>query len=121
MRICIPTETEDGLKAKVNAHFGSATYFTIYDTENNTAEAIPNNNQYHIHGMCQPMGILSGKNIDVVICSGMGLRAIQKLNEGGIKAYKVIAGTVADIIKEYKGKRLEEITVDSACTQHDCH
>jgi predicted Fe-Mo cluster-binding NifX family protein len=33
MKICIPTENKEGLSAKVHGHFGSAQYFTIYDTD----------------------------------------------------------------------------------------
>jgi len=121
MKICIPVETKEGLKAKVNAHFGSALYFTIYDTEKETCEIINNANQHHLHGMCQPMSVLNDKNIDVVVCGGMGARAVLKLNEGGIKAYRAIAGTVSDILKKYKEGQLEEITVSNACTQHNCH
>jgi predicted Fe-Mo cluster-binding NifX family protein len=94
MRICIPTTTNDGKTAKVNEHFGSASYFTIYDTENNSVEVIENSNEHHSHGMCLPMTTLTGKNIDAVVCGGMGARAVQKLNEGGIKAYRAVAGTV---------------------------
>ena len=45
MRICIPTETDMGQEAKVYGHFGSAPYFTIYDTEEMTLE-----NACHQHG-----------------------------------------------------------------------
>ena len=42
MRICIPTETKDGKTAKVYGHFGSAPYFTVYDTDKDTVEVIDN-------------------------------------------------------------------------------
>ena len=121
MRLCIPTETNKGETAKVYGHFGSAPYFTIYDTEKNTVEVIDNSNQHHAHGTCHPMGALDGRNIDAVACGGMGARAIQKLNEAGIKTYRAEAGIVEDILKKYKSNKLEEITIDNACSQHDCH
>ncbi|MCM8783155.1 MAG: hypothetical protein NC818_00015 [Candidatus Omnitrophica bacterium] len=61
MRICIPTETDKGLKAQVYSHFGSAPYFTIYDTEKETIETVTNTNTDHLHGNCQPMKILGTK------------------------------------------------------------
>lgn len=121
MRICIPTETDAGLKAKINAHFGSAPYFTVYDTDKEIFEVINNSNRHHAHGMCQPMGILDDKGVDVVVCGGMGARAVMKLNEGGIRAYRAIAGTVADVLKRYKEGGLEEITPTTACDHSDCH
>lgn len=121
MRICIPTETDAGLKAKINAHFGSVPYFTIYDTVKDSLEVINNSNQHHMHGMCQPMDVLDNKGIDVVVCGGMGARAVMKLNESGIKAYRAITGTAADVLKRYKEGSLQEITPEIACDHSDCH
>ena len=121
MRLCIPTETQDGKLAQVYGHFGSAPFFTIYDSEKVEVEVIKNDNEHHSHGMCQPMSALNGKDIDAVVCGGMGARAVQKLNEGGVKAYRTIQGTVADVAAQFSKGGLEEITVDNACIQHDCH
>ena len=120
MRICIPTSTADGKTAKAHEHFGSAPYFTIYDTEKDAIEIIDNANQHHSHGMCQPMGVLTGRKIDAVVCGGMGARAVQKLNESGIKAHRAIPGTVEEIVKQYEQGKLEEITTENACNQHSC-
>lgn len=121
MRICIPTETNDGKNAKVYGHFGSAPFFTIYDTDNDSIEIVDNSNQHHSHGTCHPMGSLTGKKIDAVVCGGMGARAIQKLNEGGIKAYRAAAGSVSEIAGQFAKGGLEEMTVENACAQHGCH
>jgi predicted Fe-Mo cluster-binding NifX family protein len=121
MKICIPTETNEGKAAQVYGHFGSAPYFTLYDTQTEAVEIINNSNQHHSHGMCHPMAALNGKNIDAVVCGGMGSRAVQKLNEGGIKAYRAVPGTVEDIASQFINGGLDEITIDNACTQHDCH
>lgn len=121
MKICIPTETNAGKEAKVYEHFGSAPYFTVYDTEKEAVEIINNSNQHHSHGMCQPMNALMGKQIDAVVTGGMGARAVQKLNEGGIRAYRAVPGTVADIAAQFLKGGLAEITVSNACNQHGCH
>ncbi|MFC1560056.1 NifB/NifX family molybdenum-iron cluster-binding protein [Candidatus Margulisiibacteriota bacterium] len=121
MKICIPTGTDKGLKEKVFPHFGSAPYFLVYDTDVENFNIINNRNKHHVHGMCQPLTALEGLEIDAVVCGGMGARAIMKLNEGGIKAYRAAAITVEDIIEKYKNGGLEEITVEKACTDHSCH
>jgi predicted Fe-Mo cluster-binding NifX family protein len=121
MKICIPTENKEGLNAKVYGHFGSAPYFTIYDTEKGTCETIDNTNAHHSHGMCHPIGALGTLSIDAVVCQGMGARAVQKLNEINIKAFRAGGETVSGIINKYKANELEEITVQNACTQHGCH
>jgi len=121
MRICIPTETNEGKAAMVYGHFGSAPYFTIVDMVKDSVEIISNANQHHSHGMCQPMDALKGKEVDAVVTGGMGVRAVQKLNEGGIRTYSAIPGTVADIVSQFAKGGLEEITVRNACAQHECH
>ena len=121
MNLCIPTETNEGKNAVVCVHFGSAPYFTIVDTEKDSVEIINNANQHHAHGMCQPMNALMGKKIDAVVTGGMGARAVQGLNQGGIKAYRAIPGTVADIADQFVKGGLEEITANNACAQHGCH
>ena len=121
MKICVPTETRDGLSATVFGHFGSAPFFTIYDTANKMVEIVENANEHHSHGMCHPMSALTGKDIDAVVTGGAGARAVQKLNEGGIKVFQSIPGTVADIAEQLTQGGLKEITVQNACVQHDCH
>jgi predicted Fe-Mo cluster-binding NifX family protein len=121
MKICIPTGTNEGKTAEVYAHFGSAPYFTIYDTEKDSVEIISNANQHHSHGMCQPLSALADKKVDAVVTGGMGARAVQKLNESGIRAYRAVPGTVADIASQFIKGGLEELTVDNACAQHGCH
>ena len=121
MKICIPTETDQGLEAAVMAHFGSAPYFTIYDTDTRCFEHIGNRNLHHMHGGCQPLLALNGKAVDVVICGGMGARAVQKLGAGGIQAYKVKGATVKEALANYLAGQLNPITPLNACQDHDCH
>jgi len=121
MRLCIPTTTNDGKTAVVHSHFGSAPYFTIFDTATGDFEVIKNANQHHSHGTCHPMSALTGRKIDAVVCAGMGARAVQKLNEGGIKVYRSVSGIVVDIAGQFLEGGLEEITVENACIQHKCH
>ena len=121
MKICIPTETNKGKDATVFGHFGSAPFFTIYDTDNGSVEIIANANQHHAHGMCQPMAALAGKGVNAVVTGGAGAGAIQKLNQGGIKVYRAIAGTVADVATQFVKGDLEEISVQNACAHHDGH
>jgi ArsR family transcriptional regulator len=67
------------------------------------------------------MDALMGKSINTVVTGEMGGRAVGKLNEGGIKVYRAIPGTVTDIVNQFTKSGLEEITIDNACSQHGCH
>ena len=121
MRTCVPTETGEGVTATAYGHFGSAPHFTIVDTVTGDAEIVANSGQHHAHGMCHPMGMLDGRSIDAVVCGGIGARALQRLNEGGIRVYRTIAGTVEEVVAKLAKGELEEMTVENACGQHRCH
>ncbi len=113
--------TQEGKSAQVFEHFGSAPYFTIYHTGKGVVEIIDNSNQHHSHGMCQPMSSITGKGIEAVVTGGMGARAVQKLNEGGIKVYRAVPGTVENLIEQFLKGGLPELTASNACSQHGCH
>jgi predicted Fe-Mo cluster-binding NifX family protein len=122
MTICIPTTTNEGKTAPVHEHFGSAPFYTLCDTEADKVEVITNSDHGHAHGMCQPLSLFADRHIDAVVCGGMGARAVQKLNQGGIRAYRAIPGTVAAVLEQFAASQLDEITMDNSCSQHHgCH
>jgi ArsR family transcriptional regulator len=118
MKVCIPTETNEGLKARVYGHFGSAPFFTLVDLEGKSVEVIDNGNQAHAHGQCHPIASLQGREVEAVITGGMGLRAVQMFHDAGIKVFRAETGTVEDVVQEIAGARLKEITLDDACGHH---
>ncbi|OHB54110.1 MAG: hypothetical protein A2Y07_05710 [Planctomycetes bacterium GWF2_50_10] len=121
MRLCIPTITNIGLQAEVSGHFGSAQFFIIYDFETGRYEFVTNTNSHHSHGMCQPLSLLGDKQIDAIVCQGMGMGAFQKITSAGMKAFRTQAQTVEQVIKDYNGSLLEEITIENTCSDHSCH
>lgn len=121
MKICLPTTGKNGLSEKVHDHFGSAGYFTIYDTESKNVQVIENDNSHHAHGACQPLGKISGFGVNAVLTSGMGQRAVQLLNQGGVKVYLLAGDTVQEAVDKFIANELRELTIDNACGGHGCH
>ncbi|OHD12030.1 MAG: hypothetical protein A2Y34_13720 [Spirochaetes bacterium GWC1_27_15] len=123
MKICIPTENNNGLNSTVYGHFGSAPYFIIYDTNYNKIEVINNMDKNHQHGQCNPLASFVEKPIDVMVTGGIGGGALKKLNANGIKAYRSTKeATVSEVIKNYESNKLVEITLNDTCSHnHGCH
>jgi len=121
MRICMPIEDNKGLGSKIFNHFGSAPFFLVYNTVADDIKVVNNSNQNHVHGTCNPMQALDLKKIDAVVCCGMGLRAINKLNYSGIKTFISDARLVSGAIDQFKTGRLEELRPERACAEHGCH
>jgi ArsR family transcriptional regulator len=120
MKVCIPTEDQEGLKAKVYGHFGSAPFFTVVDSETLALETISNASEHHEHGACNPVGSISGRDVKAVICGGMGAGAVQKLTQAGIDVYIAEAGTVGTVVAEFKENKLRKISAQGACNGHGC-
>lgn len=121
MRICIPSESGEGKTSKLNGHFGSAPYFTVYDLESGEYRIISNTNTHHEHGQCHPLSVIGVQNIDAIICRGMGRRAVQTLDNAGIKVYISNAQTVEESLKEFQDDQLEVMDIEGACRGHGCH
>lgn len=118
MNIAIPTCGKNGLTEEVYGHFGSAPYFTIYNTESKEVSAIENGNDHSSHGQCTPVEYISEHKVKAVLTCGMGRRAVALLNNSGIKVYLVNGLTVADAIKNFESGNLTELSQDDACSGH---
>lgn len=121
MLACIPTNGNTGLEDTVSDHFGSAPYFTLYNSDSGEISSIENRNAHHDHGTCHPMNQLVQYKPDCIVCSGMGRRAIMALMMEGIKIYKAESNKVSDIIEALKNNGLAEMDPNRACRGHGQH
>jgi len=121
MNICIPTIGNKGLDDMIYEHFGSSSFFTIYNSDTKSIQAAENSNMHHNHGACQPLSVISDYNIDIILTSDIGKRAVQLLNSSGIKVYKLDGNTVKEAIKKFESNELVELTAENACRGHNCH
>lgn len=125
MKICLPTMGKAGLKESVHNHFGSAKFFTIYDTETKQVQIIDNGNEHHAHGACQPLQAIAGHDIDAILTAGMGRRAVDLINRGGIKVYLLEGDTAEEAVQRFMDGKLTELTPANACgghgDGHECH
>ena len=123
MKICVPVMTDRGLKSEVCAHFGSAPMFLVVDTDSKSWEAVPNNNAHHAHGMCNPLGAIQGRGIQVVLVGGIGAGAVQKLRAASIEVFSADLPTAAEAIAAYEAGTLQPVSLQNACSHHGgpCH
>ncbi|HNZ28817.1 MAG TPA: NifB/NifX family molybdenum-iron cluster-binding protein [Candidatus Goldiibacteriota bacterium] len=120
MKICVPSGSKKGLEAEVYGHFGSAPYFTLIDTESGETEIIENSHSQHEHGACNPAGTIEGKGVKAVVCAGMGARAVQKLNDAGIKVFSGNFSRVSECVDAFKRGEIAEMSINGSCRGHDC-
>lgn len=118
MNICIPVNADQGLASPVCGHFGSAPFFMIVDTESGACRAIPNQNQHHAHGMCQPMSAIQGEELGGIVVGGIGMGALTKLMMAGLQVFQAQHPTVDATVAAFKAGTLPLMTPGSACGGH---
>jgi len=110
MKIAI-TATGPDLQSPVDARFGRAQYFIIYDAETQEFDAFENINTNVAHGAgIQSALFISSKGIGVVITGRVGPNAFQALTTAGIQILEITGGTVAQVIEAYQKGKLPVIT-----------
>ncbi len=117
MKICIPTMGKRGLDDSVGEHFGRVPTYTIVDLETDEVKVVPNVS-HHMGGQGDPPEIMAREGVNVMVCQGLGRRAISMFEGFGITVYIGAIGTVRDAVAAFKQDRLQKATVDDACGKH---
>ncbi len=101
MRAAIST---DG--SMVSAHFGRCPVFTIVDIENGEIkEQSQISNPGHAPGAIPQF--LQSKGVEVIVCGGMGHKAMSMFSSFDVKTVLGVEGTVEEAIRMLKDGRLE--------------
>jgi len=96
MKLCIPTEDNSGLTGRVSAHFGSAPWFTLVDSESGAVRTEANQEHLHRPGHCDAAQSIFGLGVEAVVCSGLGRRAFHSMQRAGIEVYLTESPSVGE-------------------------
>ncbi len=118
MKVCFPVLKANGLDSEVYGHFGSAPAFLVIETDSNRMTTINNKDQHHEHGQCNPLKTLNNHKVDAIVVGGIGMGALNMLNQSGIKVFKAQALTVHENMDLMKAGNLTEFTSQHACVGH---
>jgi len=120
MKVCMPTMSNTGLKDMIGEHFGRVPTYTIIDSESNEIKVIENTSE-HMGGKGYPPEIMQVAGVEVMICSGLGRRAVQMFEHMGIMVYVGASGSVQNALDLWKNGHLQAATDENACKQHAYH
>ena len=83
MKIAVPTMGDKGLDVVIGEHFGRVPTYTIVDLDTNEVKVIPNTSE-HMGGIGHPPEIMAREGVNIMVCRGLGRRAITLFEELGI-------------------------------------
>lgn len=109
MKVAI-SAAQPEMNAQVDARFGRARLFVIYDTETGTFETLENTQQMNA---VQGAGVQTAQNlanakVDAVISGHCGPKAFRTLQTAGIDIYSEVEGTVAEAVEAFKSGKLRK-------------
>lgn len=117
MKLGIPSLGDRGLEELVGEHFGRVPFYTIVDTETESVTVVPNTSE-HMGGRGYPPELLSQAGVDIMLCRGLGRRAVMMFEEMGIQVFVGVDGTISNAVDQWREGRLEMATDENACSQH---
>ncbi|HIR39824.1 MAG TPA: NifB/NifX family molybdenum-iron cluster-binding protein [Candidatus Coproplasma stercoripullorum] len=102
---------------EVFQHFGHTEQFKIYDVEEGkvvSSQIVPTEGSGH--GALA--GFLSERNVNVLLCGGIGGGAKSALASAGIELYGGVSGNADNAVEAFLGGKLQ-YDPDVACTHHE--
>ena len=113
-KYAFPVMVENGIQSIIAEHFGRAPKYIVLSEDKTHVSTIINSGE-HMGGVGKPPELLQNEAIDVLICKGLGPRAVQKFEVYGIEVYVGAQGTVDNAINDFKSGKLQMATNENAC------
>jgi predicted Fe-Mo cluster-binding NifX family protein len=117
MKIVIPTESEKGLEDNVAEHFGRCQTYTFLDEKGRLLEIIDNESE-HMGGLGLPPELMKKHGASVLLCRGLGPRALDLCKELRIEVYVADIKSVKKIFDEWKNNKIKKADTEDICEQH---
>ncbi|MCK5491213.1 MAG: NifB/NifX family molybdenum-iron cluster-binding protein [Candidatus Pacebacteria bacterium] len=114
MKIVIPTNNKKGLDDKVAEHFGRCLTYTFLNEKGEVLEIIDNTSE-HNGGQGLPPELMKKYESNILLCKGLGSRALDLCTEFGIDVFVYQTETVRDIFELWKNNKLELASKEDAC------
>jgi len=114
MLVGVPIDADAGLDSPVCGHFGHAAFYAFVDSENLECTIVPNGSS-HQGGTKLPPEWLSERGVEILLCQGLGRRAIQLCEEFGIAVYLGRERTVREFLAALKENRVQSASLEDGC------
>ena len=112
-RLVIPVSEENGLESTLSQHFGRAPFYAIIDLDDNgkiIGDGTIANTSEHFGGVGLPPDRIMQLKPKALVTYGLGSRALQMFQTGGVAVLRTEATTVKQVIDAYNNNELQELT-----------
>lgn len=117
MKVTFSTIGYKGLEEELSSHFGRTPTFTMVNTEKEEWKVILNKSE-HMGEIGSPPEQLVGEGVEVVLCTGRGMSAIEAFRQYDIEVYVGAIGEEKDALEQWKKGKLAKASDDNTCREH---
>jgi len=117
MKVSIPVMNRSGMSSTVGQHFGKVPAYAIMDTDSGELSFIDNTSE-HLGGVGLPPELLAKAGVNVMLCAGLGPKAVDLLSSLGIQVYVGAKATVQETLDDYNAGKLQRADHQNACQEH---
>ena len=117
MKIVIPTDGKKGLDDTVAEHFGRCNTYTFLDERGRVIEIIDNTSK-HLGGSELPPEIIKRHGANILLCRGIGPRALNLCKQLGIDVYVCQARTVKEVFELWKNNKVKRAGFKDVCEKY---
>ena len=117
MKIVIPTNDKKGLDDTVAEHFGRCLTYTFLNEKGEVVEII-NNTSEHMGGSELPPELMKKHGANILLCRGLGPRALALCSQLRIDVYVNQAETVKEIFEMWKNNKIKKAGTEDVCEEH---
>jgi len=114
MKIVIPTNNRKGLDDEVAEHFGRCSTYTFLNEKGEVLEIIDNTSE-HNGGQGLPPELMKKHNSNILLCKGLGSRALDLCKKFSIDVFVYQTKTVKDIFELWKNNKLKLASKEDVC------
>lgn len=118
MKISVPSMGKSGLEDQVGQHFGKVLNYIMYDTESGEVSIISNTSE-HNGGVGLPPELMANNGVNVMLCGGLGRKAVSMFEQYGIDVFVGAQGTIRDALDAWNEGKLQKANQENACSSHD--
>ena len=115
--IVVPTNGKKGLNDTVAEHFGRCQTYTFLDEKGNFVETIENTSE-HMGGIGLPPELMKKHGAKILLCNGLGPRALNLCAELGIEVHVCQAEKVKDLFEMWKNNKTKKAGLEDVCEEH---
>lgn len=110
VKVAVPVVEQEGMRSELSDHFGMANEFAAFEYDNGAVSDLKYiSNDPSKKGAMNNGQFLAENDVKIVLAGSIGPHMLTVLFDKGIRVFKGAAGTLQDVLEDYKAGMLTEV------------